>query len=122
MRYHIKNMKPNLVETLKNIINENNHLLEDSIEKIYLFGSFARKEETIYSDVDIALVYRDDINAKRGSSSEFKSILEKEIRFFNREIGWFSTNEHNIKKSTGIFNTNTRIREEGVPIWIRTVT
>ena len=103
-------------EEIKEIICRHQHLLETSVCQVYLFGSFARNEETVYSDVDLALVSIENSQAPRGTSHDFKSAVEVELQKY------FTTNEYNIETSTGLFNTNTRIKEEGVLLWSRTVT
>jgi len=108
------------VPQLDKIIQDRQDLIEHNIVKIFLFGSFARGEETIYSDIDIALVFEGSSRVTRGSSYDFKDSVETEIQKFHREIGWFNTNEYNLETSEDIFNTNTRIKEEGILLWTRT--
>ena len=109
-------------ENIKIIIGRQQHLLETHVCKIFLFGSFARNEETIYSDVNLALVSIGNRQVPRGASHDFKDAVEDELQKYNRTVGWFTTNEYKLETSTEIFNTNTRIKEEGVLLWNRTVT
>ena len=111
-----------VVEDIKKVLHDTEHLIDKRIEKILLFGSFARGEETVYSDIDIALVCKGSDRLERGSAYEFKDVVEEEIQKMHREVGWFSTNEHNLDTSKGVFNTNTRIKKEGILLWMRTVT
>ncbi|MCL1995358.1 MAG: nucleotidyltransferase domain-containing protein [Defluviitaleaceae bacterium] len=106
---------------ISKILSDNEQFLDDNIVKIYLFGSFARGEQTVYSDIDIALVYKNSHTVIRGAAHKFKTAVEDAMQESLREIGWFTTNEYNLGKSEDIFNTNTRIREEGILLWKRIV-
>jgi uncharacterized protein len=53
-----KDIKP-LISEIKKVISE---LYGESLVKIILYGSFARDEATSESDIDIAVVLKDDVN------------------------------------------------------------
>ena len=51
-------------------------LLNDGISKIGLFGSFARDENNVYSDIDIAIKKADDYLNTRSSYDYFDEITK----------------------------------------------
>jgi len=67
-------MKPSkllIVNYLKEIKAE---LIADGISKIALFGSFARGEDTVYSDIDIAIKKESNYIKKRGAYEYFEEV------------------------------------------------
>ena len=76
----------------------------------------------MYSDVDLALVSKGDSQVSRGAYHEFKSAVDTELQRHNRTVCWFTTNEHNLETSSEVFNTNTRIKKEGILLWTQTAT
>lgn len=110
------------VATLVKAINQKLHLLDPQVVSLILFGSFARNEQTIYSDFDIAVVFAADIKVSKGYLTQFREDMEDAIEKRHRKIGWFPTNEFKLKNATHLFDTNTRIREEGITLWKQTAT
>ena len=98
------------------------HLLDEDVISIILFGSFARGEQTIYSDMDVALVFAQDIKIPRGHLSQFREVVEDEMEKYHREVGWFPTNEFNLANAAILFDTNTSIMKEGITLWTKTLT
>ena len=47
----------------------NNHVFDDEIVKVVVYGSFAREEATEDSDIDIAIIVRDDVDAYKVENS-----------------------------------------------------
>ena len=51
-------MTPNISTTIKNFVKESRELLQDNLIAEYLFGSYAKKEQTEVSDIDILLIVK----------------------------------------------------------------
>ena len=65
--------KSNILAYLKEIKAE---LLEDGIVFLALFGSFARDEQTVYSDIDIAIQKEKDYLKNRTAYNYFDEVLK----------------------------------------------
>ncbi len=63
--------KENILDYLREIKNE---LYKDGIVSLALFGSFARGEQGIYSDIDIAILKEKDYLQKRDAYSYFNEV------------------------------------------------
>lgn len=61
-------------ETLKNIVND--IIKEIRVEKIILFGSYARGEETEDSDIDLLIVEKEPFTKERSRRKEIIKIRE----------------------------------------------
>jgi predicted nucleotidyltransferase len=85
----MKATKENIIEYLKNLKSE---LKSKGINKIGLFGSFAKGEENIYSDIDIAISKDKDFLSYNTAYSYFQLIsdIKKEARInFHKNIDIF---------------------------------
>ena len=92
--------KLSIVNYLKEIKNE---LLADGISKVALFGSFARDEATVYSDIDIAIEKEKNYLSTRSAYDYFdeinkiKNLIRKK---FHRNSDVFDlSSESSMKKS-----------------------
>ena len=88
------------------------HLIPDTVEKLYLFGSYARKTNTVYSDIDIAVLVSEDftIYDKADLYCLFSEI------FPDRDTSLFITTEQALT-TTNCLDVNYSVREEGVLVW-----
>ena len=86
----------------------------DSLEKIIVFGSYARGEAKVGSDIDIALVSNGTWSIPdRGAVRDVLDDFAPELR-----LGLFyTTNEGLLAEDDR--NTNYWIRNEGVELWRR---
>lgn len=99
---------------LQNYVNQVKNLNPDIIS-IILFGSQARGDSTIRSDIDLAIVMKDGAiigPRERGEIHAISDYIDTPI-----EINLFFTTEKALDDAVGIFDTNKYIREEGVVIW-----
>jgi len=67
-------------------------LVEEGIEAIALFGSYAREKENIYSDIDIAVKKRADFVERYGPYGYFelsRKLKERLSRRFGRRVDIF---------------------------------
>jgi len=84
------------------------------VKKILLFGSYARGEANIQSDVDIAIVHLDSVPAsfskelKRRFYSLYDGDIEVQFTYLSESA--FIGDEH-------ILNVARSVREEGVCLW-----
>jgi len=65
--------KVNILNYLKEIKSE---LLEDGIISLALFGSFARDEQSVYSDIDIAIQKENNYLEKRTAYNYFDELAK----------------------------------------------
>ena len=95
--------RENILSYLKEIKSE---LFRDGIVSVALFGSFARDEQSVYSDIDIAIQKESDYLRKRTASTylneveKIKTMIEQK---FHRNSDVFdldsdSSMKKNIKK------------------------
>ena len=95
---------------LNQITNEITKVMSKHIERIILFGSMAKKEETTDSDVDICLI------TKTNNLDELKQRLED--AFYDKylcHLSLYIVTESEFKK--GALPIIREIKEEGVELW-----
>ena len=106
-----------VVSNLQNFISSVSHLLPANLNKIIVFGSYARGEATIRSDVDLALVFDGEGPTERKYIAAVREILDDFDEFL--KIDLFCTNQTKINTVDNKFNANYWIREDGKLIWTR---
>lgn len=106
------NIKTEALPKLKQAINKTTGILPIDVEKLVLFGSYARGEQNIYSDIDIAIVYKDNYTFFRQQEALFQQELQEQFSD-NIEINFFRTTEN----KTG--GANDFIKKEGITLWER---
>ena len=92
--------KASIVAYLKEIKSE---LFQDGISKIALFGSFARDEAGVYSDIDIAIQKEKNYLQKRTAYDYFDEVskIKKLIRNkFHRNSDVFDLDSNSSMKKT----------------------
>lgn len=87
----------------------------NSLDSIVLFGSYARGDAKVGSDLDIALITKE--NFTRNDKITIQSLLDD----FNNdlEVNLFCTNREKVNNTLDILNANYWIREEGIILWNR---
>ena len=109
----ISDVVPNLQKFIPTVA----HLLPENLNKIIVFGSYARGEANVSSDLDLALV-AGAASPIEGLDREIaRDILENFDNFL--EISLFCTNQTKIDTVQNKFDANYWIREEGKLIWSR---
>ncbi|RLA79606.1 MAG: hypothetical protein DRG78_12640 [Epsilonproteobacteria bacterium] len=92
--------KENIIEYLKELKKE---LLSDGIISIALFGSFATNKQSVYSDIDIAILKEKDFLKYKSSYNYFDIIskIKSKIKTkFHRNIDVFDLDSNSeLKKS-----------------------
>jgi len=104
-----------IIPILEKHILENQGKLEDSLEKIILFGSHARGEATVDSDIDIALVYREGTKLTRALRATVRYLLDD--LFEHVEINLLATTSDKVASAEDKKDANYWIREEGRVLW-----
>jgi len=102
-----------LPEKLKAHNHENDEHLPETLEQIILFGSHARGEARLSSDIDVALVFSS--SPPRVLRAQVRSMLDLFSDCF--EISVFTTTKALLNECTNIKNANYWIREEGRILW-----
>lgn len=101
---------PSPFEKLKKL---KKHYLSEGVSLIGVFGSYARKDEDIFSDIDIAytinhdIFYKDDAFKKLLRLEEIKEEIELNLK---KRVDLVSLNSNNIQ-------FNNSIKKEMVKIW-----
>ena len=93
------------------------HLLPENLNNIIVFGSYARGEAKVGSDLDLALVADAASPIERLDREITRDILSGFSEFL--EISLFCTNQTKIDTTQNKFDANFWIREEGETIWLR---
>ena len=105
-------MKPYIKDYLEKYVAEFEQLNID-VKALILFGSQARGTAKVTSDVDIAVVMKDNLcHSSRGKLRCLGEDISHHI-----EANLFFTTQEAIDKAQHHFDTNKYIREEGVVLW-----
>ena len=111
-------MKRNLiVPTIKQIIEKYSADIPDEIHSIILFGSYARGDHTVRSDVDLALVLMPGSYRKINTKATLTNLLTDTLH--DVEINCFVTTDEKLQNTITAKDTNYHIRKEGQLLWMR---
>lgn len=102
-------------EMTKEIINGLTSIFNEDIERIILYGSVARKEETPESDVDIAIIVKkkmDETNSKQFIAWAADLDLK-----FNKVFSIIDIQEDVMKKWGDVLPFYKNIKKEGIILW-----
>ncbi len=103
-----ENIKVDLVQGLTEIFREN-------MSTIILYGSVARGEATDESDIDIAIIVKDEVD--HATKRRFISwVAGMDIRY-ERVFSIVDIKESNLKKWEKILPFYQNIRKEGIVLW-----
>ena len=117
------NIKTDIIPKLQTYLHHiDTSTMPKNISRIILFGSYARGEQTLYSDIDISVVYHGTQKKKRGTYFSWQEELDYLFSEAGLIVNYFYTNEHNLHTSTDTFDTNTWINKEGITLWTQTPT
>lgn len=91
------------------------HLMENHIEQIILYGSFARGTHTAESDIDIALLVHGSLNREvEDRLSDF--IVDLNLKY-DRVLSVIDIELENFRKWEAILPFYKNIQREGVVLW-----
>ncbi|MDR2590903.1 MAG: nucleotidyltransferase domain-containing protein [Oscillospiraceae bacterium] len=100
------------MEAIYNAIKQN--LYEElpvGIKEVWLFGSYARGEERINSDIDIMIVHNDEISLYNDILPVTSDITYNLYNKYDIYCSFISTDEESFSQYWPLFNT---IRKEGL--------
>ena len=101
-------MKDELVKGLLNLFHEN-------LSMIILYGSVARNEATSESDIDIAIITKNDMNEEIRNKFICWS-AEMDIRY-DKIFSIIDIKEENMKKRVEVLPFYKNVQKEGVILW-----
>ena len=101
-------MKDELVKGLLNLFHEN-------LSMIILYGSVARNEATSESDIDIAIITKNDMNEEIRKKFICWS-AEMDIRY-DKIFSIIDIKEENMKKRGEVLPFYKNVQKEGVILW-----
>ena len=106
-----------VIPNLQKFISAVSYRLPANLNKIIVFGSYAKGEAKVSSDLDLALVFKSETSNEKIDRVVAQDILDEFDEFL--EINLFCTNQDKIDTIQDKFNANYWIREEGKLIWMR---
>jgi len=101
-------LKPLLNKLTNNLVQQNL-----DVKSIILFGSHARGDSRLSSDIDIAIVSNNSLSHE--SRGLIRCILDELHETV--EINPFFTKQEYIEKANDYFDTNFYIKNEGIILW-----
>ena len=101
-------MKEELVHGLREIFHEN-------MRMIILYGSVAREESTPESDIDIAIIMREDIDEKT-QEKFFQWSADMDLKY-DRVFSIIDIPEERMEKWGKILPFYKNVQEEGIILW-----
>ncbi|HIZ73728.1 MAG TPA: nucleotidyltransferase domain-containing protein [Candidatus Mediterraneibacter stercoravium] len=101
-------MKEELVHGLREIFHEN-------MRMIILYGSVAREESTPESDIDIAIIMREDIDEKT-QEKFFQWSADMDLKY-DRVFSIIDILEERMEKWGKILPFYKNVQEEGIILW-----
>lgn len=102
-------------EMTKEIIDGLTSIFNEDIERIILYGSVARKEETSESDVDIAIIVKKEMDET--SSKQFIAWAADLDLKFNKVFSIIDIQEDVLKKWGDVLPFYKNIKKEGIILW-----
>ena len=101
------NLKTHIAEHSKNI--------PPVVHSIIAFGSYAKGQQRVGSDIDIAVVLADDVEIDVYERAEIREIFDEFSDDISAEL--FFTRSNRVISTMDVLDANYSIREEGVPLW-----
>ncbi|MCL2752666.1 MAG: nucleotidyltransferase domain-containing protein [Defluviitaleaceae bacterium] len=109
----LKPLKPFVREFLDEFVRRFTRLGIDA-EALVLFGSQARGEAKLSSDIDIAVLATELSPTQRGALRGLGEEIDDRLT-----VNLFFTTKQALIEAEGVFDTNKYIRDEGVVLWQR---
>jgi predicted nucleotidyltransferase len=98
---------PEVVEKIVSVAKNDEAILE-----LFIFGSYARGEETIFSDVDIAVIHGESGEINRAALNEATAQHDEDVQFTYIKTDVFYSDDHPLHVSSSV-------QREGVRLWQR---
>jgi len=113
--YDIK-CPPNVESYLKSLIEHSRRILKENLVSVILFGSIARNEASITSDVDVLLIVRDaNVNTKKLEKISRLLAARHKLIFIPR--GFFGKLFYALSQATGMFRPVFIARKDDIENW-----
>ena len=90
-------------------------IFQDNISMIILYGSVARNEAADESDIDIAIILKNQIDHKT-KQQFFRWVADLDMRY-DRVFSIVDIQEDNMEKWGNVLPFYQNIREEGIILW-----
>lgn len=98
-----------------NLISGLKKIFEDKLCLVVLYGSVARKEETSDSDIDIAVIIKDDLTeSQKKLFIEFMSTMDLQ---YDRVFSMVDINLEQYNKWGDILPFYRNIKKDGIVLW-----
>ena len=104
----LDDMKKELVQGLTDIFRNN-------ISMIILYGSVARNEATDESDIDVAIILKNQIDHET-KQHFFRWVADLDMRY-DRVFSIVDIQEENMKKWGSVLPFYQNVRKEGIVLW-----
>lgn len=106
---------------LETILSQIKKVLKDKVVSAYLFGSVARKEEDIQSDMDICLIYNNQHNKKIIESTILSLKVGLQKKFFVNIVPFLITEKEFIKRTKNNKPPVNEIIKDGMLIFGKSI-
>ncbi|OQC10540.1 MAG: Nucleotidyltransferase domain protein [Tenericutes bacterium ADurb.Bin087] len=104
---YLENLKPISLVDIKAVINQAKKFIqaECQIKEVYLYGSFARKIERLESDIDLAVIFEEDMSFKEKEEihKALKEYLFDKFKRFVDVLEIFESSEKHMTKILGTY-------------------
>ena len=110
----MRHANPGLMKALHSMCDEINTIYGDSIDKIVLYGSYARGEQTDESDVDIAVILKDDDDKRHDMMTDV--IVDYELDQ-NVTLSVITLDSAHYKQWKRLLPFYTNVEKEGIVLW-----
>ena len=104
-----------LINVLKNMCREINSIYGPMLEKIVLYGSYARGEETVESDVDIALILN-----KGDTEEQHEAMIEVVVEYELKQgvtLSVISIDKNDMLDWNNVLPFYRNIEKDGIILW-----
>lgn len=106
---------------LESILSEVKKKLKGKIVSAYLFGSVARREDNIQSDLDLCLIYNNQNNKTSIENVFFELSLELQKKYFIQAVPFLITEENFIRRARSNKPPVNEIIKEGKLIFGKSI-
>lgn len=107
---YIEDLKPITLVDIKAVIKKAEKFIKEEchIKEVYLYGSFARKIERLESDIDLAVIFEEDMSFKE-KEEKYNTLKEYLFDKFKRFVDVLEIFESSEKHMTNTLGTHIRL-------------
>ena len=114
------NIKTDVIPKLNELVEQLAPNMPDCVDAVVLFGSYARNEQSLYSDLDIAIVRNTANPTRMLEELHVEQTLQDNLTPL--EVNVFYTQASKVTMADSPWDTNYNIRTEGKVLWQSTAT